>query len=98
MLQFKPPHPGSFIKRIYIRPHRSRSIEIASKLKISPSTLSRLVNGKLRVSPMLALKLSKVFGRSPESWMAMQNNFDLWKAKSCVDLSRYKRIKFELRS
>ena len=81
MLQFNPPHPGAFIKRTYLDSYCMRSVDVARNLKVSPSTLSRLSNGKLAVSPIMALKLSKVLGRSTESWLAMQRNYDLWKAK-----------------
>lgn len=42
----------------------------------------------------MALKLSKVLGRSPESWMLMQDNYDLWQAKQVVDLDDYEPLKF----
>lgn len=81
MLQFNPPHPGAFIKRTYLEPYGLRSVDVANNLKVSSSTFSRLINEKSVVSPIVALKLSKVLGRSPESWLAMQRNYDLWKAK-----------------
>jgi antitoxin HigA-1 len=81
MLQFNPPHPGEFIKRTYLGPYGLRSVDVANNLKVSSSTFSRLINEKSAVSSILALKLSKVLGRSPESWLAMQRNYDLWKAK-----------------
>jgi len=81
MLQFNPPHPGTFIKRAYMEPYGLRSVDVANNLKVSSSTFSRLLNEKSPVSPIVALKLSKVLGRSPESWLAMQRNHDLWKAK-----------------
>ncbi len=46
--------------------------ELASALEVSESTLSRLIHKKIDLSPALAVKLSKVLGRSAESWMAMQ--------------------------
>jgi len=42
-----------------------------------------------------ALRLSKAIGRSPESWLAMQHNFDLWQAKKSADLSDVQKIQFE---
>jgi len=43
----------------------------------------------------MALRLSKALGRSPESWLAMQHNFDLWQAKKLADLSDARKIHFE---
>jgi addiction module HigA family antidote len=94
MQQHNPPHPGGFIKRVYLEPNNLGSNEVAAKLQVSPSTFNRLINEKADISPEMALKLSKVLGRSPESWLAMQNNFNLWKVKNEIDLSSYESIKF----
>jgi len=48
--------------------------------------------GKTDVSPAMALKLSVVLGRSPESWLHMQDNYDLWKARKEVDLNNYNTL------
>ena len=60
----------------------------AVKLDVSPSTFSRLIKGETDVSPVMALKLFKAFGRSPESWMMMQAEHELWKARKKVNLDR----------
>ena len=94
MQQHNPMHPGVFIKRVYLQPNNIGSNELALKLKVSPGLISRLINGKTAVSPAMALKLSVVLGRSPESWLLMQGNYDLWKARRKVDLNNYKTIEF----
>ncbi|RJQ24666.1 addiction module antidote protein, HigA family [Candidatus Parcubacteria bacterium] len=94
MQQYNPMHPGAFIKRVYLTPFNISSNELARKLQVSPGLISRLVNGKTDVSPIMALKLSKVLGRSPESWLLMQDNYDLWQAKQEVDLQNYETIAF----
>ena len=92
--QFNPPHPGAFIKRNYIDPFDVSSNQVARNLQVSPSTLNRLLNQKSAISPEMALKLSKVLGRSPESWMQMQDNYDLYQAKKTVDLKAYTPMQF----
>jgi len=92
--QHNPMHPGEFIKRVYLDPLNVGSNELARKLQVSPGLVSRLINGKTDLSPAMALKLSKVLGRSPESWLLMQDNFDLWQARQEVDLSQYETICF----
>ena len=73
--QHNPIHPGAFIKRVYyLEPFDIGSNELARKLQVSNGLVSRLLNGKTDVSPAMALKLSKVLGRSPESWLLMQDN------------------------
>jgi addiction module HigA family antidote len=92
--QNNPMHPGAFIKRVYLEPHDIGSNELARQLKVSTGLVSRLINEKTGVSSEMALKLSKVLGRSAESWMLMQDNYDLWQAKKVVDLSEYQALKF----
>ena len=86
--QFNPPHPGEFIKKTYITSLNISLRKAAQDLDVSPSTFSRLIKGESDLSPEMALKLSKAFGRSPESWMQMQANYELWKAKKYINLDR----------
>ena len=62
-------------------------------LHIAASTLSRILKGTSRVTPEMALRLSKAVGRSPESWLAMQDAHDLWQARQTVNLQRVGRLK-----
>ena len=87
MAMYNPPHPGEFIKEVYIEPLKITPRRVALQLKVSPSTFSRLLKGQSRVSPEMALRLSKCLGRSAESWLAMQDIYDLWKAKHKNDLA-----------
>jgi antitoxin HigA-1 len=82
MAMFNPPHPGEIISDIYLEPFDLSAREIANDLQVDPSTFSRLVSGKSSVSPDMAIRLSKVLGGSPESWLQMQLNYDLWQAKN----------------
>ena len=86
MSMYNPPHPGEFIKEIYLEPFRISYRNVAAKLKVSPSTFQRLVKGKSSITPEMALRLSKTLGRSPESWLAMQDNYNLWQAKQTLNL------------
>lgn len=81
-----PPHPGEFITDVYLEPNHISGRELAAALAASPSTLNRILNRTSGISPAMALRLSKALGRSPESWLAMQSNFDLWNAKRTVKL------------
>ena len=87
-------YPGVFIKRVYLEANHVFASELAKKLKMSEAIVSRLLNEKSRVSPEMALKLSKVLGRSPESWLIMQDNYDLWKTRQAVNLEEYEPLKF----
>lgn len=92
MTMHNPPHPGEFITDVYLDPNNLSGRELAVSLGVSPSTLSRLLKGSTGISPSMALRLSKVLGRSAESWLAMQTNYDLWQARKTVKLGRIKRI------
>lgn len=92
--QYNPLHPGAFIKRVYLEPFEIGSNDLARRLQVSPGLISRLLNGKTDVSPAMALKLSVVLGRSPESWLLMQDNYDLWQARKEVNLNDFEAISF----
>jgi len=88
-----PPHPGEFITAVYLEPNGLSGRELALKLDVSASTLSRVLKGASGISPEMALRLSKALGRSPESWLALQRNHDLWQARQRVDLGKVGKIR-----
>lgn len=92
MSMHNPPHPGEFITEVYLEPNGLSGRALAAKLDVSPSTLSRILNGGSRLTPEMALRLSKAIGRSPESWLALQDAHDLWNARRSVDLKRVGKI------
>ena len=81
MAMNNPPHQGEFITDIYLEPDGISGRELAGKLDVAASTLSRVLKGSSRVTPEMALRLSKALGTSPEFWYGMQVNYDLWQAK-----------------
>lgn len=85
---FNPMHPGQFIFEGYMRELGISLRTLARSLDIAPSSLSRILNGATRVTPDMALRFSVVLGRSPESWLKLQENYDLWHAKQTFDASR----------
>ena len=94
MAMHNPPHPGEFIRDTYIEPFGISIRSPAENLGVAASTLARVVAARSAVSPEMALRLSKAIGRSPESWLAMQDNYDLWQAKKSANLSNGRRIRF----
>ncbi len=65
MKMHNPPHPGEFIREIYLEPLKVSYRTVAQKLNVSPSTFNRLIKGQSNVSSEMALRLSKTLGRSP---------------------------------
>jgi addiction module HigA family antidote len=94
MNMYNPPHPGEFIEEVYLKPFGLSSRFLAEKLGVAPSTLNRVIKQQSGVSPEMALRLSKAIGRSPESWLAMQDNYDLWQARQRLDLDQIHKIEF----
>lgn len=90
-----PPHPGEFISEVFLEPFEISGRELAQRLDVAASTLSRILNGTSRVTPEMALRLAKTLGRTPESWLAMQDAHDLWLARKQVDLRRVTRLKLK---
>ena len=80
MLMHDPPHPGAFIRRQCLEPLGLTVTEAAQGLAVSRNTLSLLLNGRLGISPEMAIRLSQAFGGSPESWLQQQMQYDLWQA------------------
>ena len=93
MPMHNPPHPGEFITEVYLKPNGLSGRELAAKLGVAASTLNRVLTGASGISPEMALRLSKALGRSPESWLAMQYNHDLWQAKQHVKLGNVGKVR-----
>ena len=92
MNMHNPPHPGEFIREVYLEPFGISYRTVASKLKVAPSTLNRLIKGKSNISSEMALRLSKTLGRTAESWLIMQNNYDLWQARQRINLEEVENL------
>jgi antitoxin HigA-1 len=72
----------------------AQQLQLALALGVAASTLNRLLLGQSGVSPEMALRLSKTLGRSPESWLAMQDQYDLWQARQTLDLGNVREMAF----
>ena len=93
MSMHKPPHPGEFVLATYMEPFGLSCRYLAEQLNVAASTLNRILKQQSGVSPEMALRLSKALGRSPESWLAMQDAYDLSLAKKTVKLSKVHKVK-----
>ena len=92
MLMHNPPHPGEFIRRQCLDPLGLTVTEAAKGLGVSRNTLSMLLNGRLRISPQMAIRISQGFGGSPESWLRQQMHYDLWHAEQKADEIKVRRF------
>ena len=85
MVMHAPPHPGEVIRELCIEPLGLTITEAAKGLGVSRKTLSALLNGHFGISAEMAIRLSKAFGGSAESWITQQAQYDLWQALQKAD-------------
>ena len=90
MEMYKPAHPGEILREMYLLPLNLTVTETAKALGVTRKTFSELINCSSNVSIAMALKLSKAFDTTPEFWLNMQQNYDLWNAKKKVKLGSVK--------
>ena len=76
-----PPHPGRSIRTACLEPLGLSVTAGAKVLGVTRQTLTKVVNGKSGISPEMAIRLSKAFGSTPETWLRMQLAYDLAKAR-----------------
>ena len=87
-----PPHPGEVIKELCLDPLKLTVTAAAEGLGVSRRALSALLNAHAGISPDMAIRLSKAFGRSPESWLQLQLQYDLWRAEQRSDTIKVKHF------
>ena len=78
----KPTHPGKIILEDYLKPLSITITEMASTLGVSRKTLSKVINERGAITPDIALRLGRAFDTTPELWMNLQKNYDLWQAEN----------------
>ncbi len=78
---YNPPHPGGVVRRQCLEPLGLSVTRAAQGLGVTRQALSDLVNEKAGISVEMAIRLSKAFGSSPETWLGMQMAYDLWQAR-----------------
>jgi antitoxin HigA-1 len=90
-MERKPTHPGKIIKEDYLKTLSMTINELASTLAISRKTLSKIINERGSVTPDMALRLSRAFETTPDLWLNLQKNYDLWQAENAS--KEWQRVK-----
>ncbi len=84
-----PTHPGEILKEEFLLPLGITQTDLAKALKTSFRTINEILNEKRSVSPDMALRLSRYFGTSPDVWIGLQADYDLYwamvKSKKTID-------------
>lgn len=76
-----PPHPGELLKSIFTENMTLKPADVCFLLDVDWNYFKGVLLGKKRITADFALRLSKAFNTTPESWLVMQMNYDLWQAK-----------------
>lgn len=92
--QHNPMHPGAFIREVYLEPNQFDANKLADNLNIDHGFMTRIIEEDADIYPELAIRLSMVLGRSAESWLIMQGNYDLFKTKEIMNFHGYEKINF----
>ena len=85
-------HPGSVVRELCIDPTGLTVTKAAEGLGVSRKTLSELLNGRAGISPEMAIRLSKAFGGSAESWLTQQMQYDLAQAQKKAGKIKVRRM------
>ena len=95
MLQQKMPpiHPGEILIEMYLDPLGITITGLANNLGVARKTVSQLINGHMGVSAEMAIRLGKSFNTTPELWLNMQCNYDLWHAGSRIKTSHIRPLR-----
>jgi len=88
-----PVHPGEILKEMYLDPLGVSITDLADNLGVARKTVSQLVNGHMGVSAEMALRLGKAFSTTPELWLNMQRNYDLWQAGSKIKVTHIRSLR-----
>ncbi len=85
MAMKNPPHPGGIVRRQCLEPLGLSVTRAAAGLGVTRQALSELLNGHTGISVEMAIRLSKAFGSTAETWLGMQMAYDLQRALTRAD-------------
>jgi addiction module HigA family antidote len=92
MKMHNPPHPGEILRELCLEPLGLSVTRAAEALGVSRKTLSAILNGRAGISPEMAIRLSKAFDTSAESWLNQQVQYDLWVAEKSLGKIKVERL------
>lgn len=90
-MMYNPPHPGEILRADYLEPLGLSVTEAAAALGVTRKTLSAVLNERAGISPAMAHRLSKALDTTPEFWVNLQSQFDVWRARE-TDVEGVRRL------
>jgi len=90
----RPTHPGEMLREDFLPDFDLSATALAEAIGVSRQTVNELLRERRSVSPEMALRLSRLFGNSPEFWVNAQRAVDLWDASKMIkkDVQRIKPL------
>ena len=83
-LRRRPTHPGEMLREDFLPDYGLTASRLAAAVHVSRQTVNELLRGRRALSPEMAIRLSKLFGNSPEFWLNAQRAVDLWDAAQTI--------------
>ena len=80
----RPTHPGEMLREDFMPDYGLTVSGLAEALGVSRQTMNELLRERRAVSPEMALRLSRLFGNTPEFWLNAQRAVDLWDAAQAL--------------
>ncbi len=79
--EIPPTHPGEMLREDFIPDFELTASSLASAVGVSRQTINELLRERRAITPVMALRLSRLFGNSPEFWINAQHSRDLWESE-----------------
>ena len=91
----RPTHPGEMLREDFMPDYELTVVGLAEAAGVSRQSINELLRGRRAVSPEMALRLSRLFGNSPEFWLNAQRAVDFWDAARAIakDMTRIKPLR-----
>ena len=79
--EIQPTHPGEMLREDFMPDYGLTTASLADALGVTRQTVNELLRNRRAITPMMALRLSRLFGNSPEFWLNAQHSIDLWESE-----------------
>ena len=79
--EIPPTHPGEVLREDFMPDYGLTTVALADALKVSRQTINEILRERRSITPIMALRLSRLFGTTPEFWLNAQNARDIWNSE-----------------
>ena len=83
-IERRPTHPGEMLREEYMPDYKLTVSELARRIGVSRQSINELVHERRSLSTEMAVRLARLFDDSPQSWLNLQRNVDLWDVENAL--------------